>query len=88
MSSLLFSGSYSSGTMVFFYEYNNHMPTYIGNKDMEFNFLMLQLLKLIKINNCQLYKSHFNTVYIFALPDILWLVAKTFNSLYLYPACM
>jgi len=52
------------------------MSTYICNKCMEFNFLMLQLLKLIKINHCQWYKSHFLTVCIFVLPGMLWLVAK------------
>lgn len=40
-----------SGAMLFFY--NSHMPTYIANKYMEFNFLMLQLLKLNKIKHCQ-----------------------------------
>lgn len=51
-----------SGAILFFY--NSHMPTYFDNKYMEFNFLMLQLLKLNKINHCQCYKSHFNCFYI------------------------
>lgn len=51
--SLLFSGSCPSG---FFF-----LGLIIAcNKHTEFSFVMLQLLKLIESNHCQLYKSHFN----------------------------
>lgn len=56
---------------VFFNEYSNHIPTYIRNKDREFNILMLQLLKWIEINHWQWYKSLLITGYIIAVPGVL-----------------